>query len=212
MTKAENTKWLLKTGIIPVVRASSADEALKIVEAIYAGGIDVIEITMTVPGAIPLIATLADKFKGSVLLGAGTVVTTEAAEGAIKAGAEFILSPNLNTDVVEVTKSADKISVPAGLTPSEVVAAWQEGADFVKIFPCGNVGGASYLKALKAPFPDIPMIPTGGVSTTTIHDFFDAGASAVGVGGDLVDKKAIAEGKWDVITEKARQFVAAMKR
>ena len=210
MSKAENVKWLLKSKIIPVVRASSRDEASKIVDAILAGGINVIEVTMTVPDAIPLLATLSKKYKGSVLLGAGTVLDADAAEGAIGSGAEFIVSPNLNLGVVEATRKHDKISVPAGLTPSEVVSARQEGGDFVKVFPCGAMGGASYVKALKAPFPDIPMIPTGGVSIKTIRGFLNAGAVAVGVGGELVDKRAIRDGRWDVISANAKTFIDAI--
>jgi 2-dehydro-3-deoxyphosphogluconate aldolase/(4S)-4-hydroxy-2-oxoglutarate aldolase len=203
---------ILESGLVAIVRAPSADEALQIVEAIHAGGVGVIEVTMTVPGAIPLLEVLSKKIGSKVLLGAGTVLDPETARACILAGAEFLVSPNLNPKVIELTRRYSKVSIPAGLTPTEVITAWESGADFVKVFPCGNLGGADYLKALKAPLPQVDMIPTGGVGLDTLAGFFKAGASAVAVGGELVDKKAVQEKKWDVITATARKFADAVKQ
>lgn len=210
MGKAESVRTIVETGIVPIVRAGSSEEALKIVEAIQAGGLRTIEITMTVPGAIRLLESLSGKIGGDVLLGAGTILDPETCRAAILAGAEFIVSPNLNPKVIEMTRRYSKVSVPAGLTPTEVVTAWEAGADFVKIFPCGTVGGPDYIKALKAPLPQIEMIPTGGVNLQTAAAFLKAGAAAVAVGGELVDKNAVKEKRWDAITETARKFGAAI--
>jgi 2-dehydro-3-deoxyphosphogluconate aldolase/(4S)-4-hydroxy-2-oxoglutarate aldolase len=201
-----------ESGLVAIVRASSADEALQAVEAIHAGGVEVIEVTMTVPGAVPLLETLSKRIGGKVLLGAGTVLDPETARACILAGAEFLVSPNLNPAVIALTRRYGKVSVPAGLTPTEVVAAWEAGADFVKIFPCGNLGGADYIRALKAPLPQVEMVPTGGVSLENVASFFKAGAAAVAVGGELVDKKALQEKKWDVITANARKFAEAVRQ
>jgi 2-dehydro-3-deoxyphosphogluconate aldolase/(4S)-4-hydroxy-2-oxoglutarate aldolase len=201
-----------ESGLVAIVRASSADEALQAVEAIHAGGVEVIEVTMTVPGAVPLLETLSKKIGGKVLLGAGTVLDPETARACILAGAEFLVSPNLNPAVIALARRYGKVSVPAGLTPTEVVAAWEAGADFVKIFPCGNLGGADYIRALKAPLPQVEMVPTGGVSLENVASFFKAGAAAVAVGGELVDKKALQERKWDVITANARKFAEAVRQ
>jgi len=202
---------IAESGLVAIVRAPSADEALQVVEAIHAGGVGVIEVTMTVPGAVPLLETLSKKIGGKVLLGAGTVLDPETARACILAGAEFLVSPNLNPKVIELTRRYSKVSIPGGLTPTEVVAAWEAGADFVKVFPCGNLGGADYLKALKAPLPQVEMIPTGGVGLENLASFFKAGAAAVAVGGELVDKKAVQEKRWDAVTETARRFAAAVR-
>ena len=212
MSKNDHVKRILDAGLVAIVRAPSADEALQVVEAIHAGGVDVIEVTMTVPGAVPLLETLSKKIGGKVLLGAGTVLDPETARACILAGAEFLVSPNLNPKVIAVTRRYSKVSIPAGLTPTEIVSAWESGADFVKIFPCGALGGADYIKALKAPLPLVDMIPTGGVSLDNVAGFFKAGAAAVAVGGELVDKKAVQEKKWSVITANARKFAEAVKQ
>ena len=197
---------------MPVVRASSAEAALQAVEAITNGGIHIAEITMTVPGAVRVLEKLADRFGDRVLLGAGTVLDPETARTCLLAGAQFIVSPNLKPATMEMTKRYSKPVFPGALTPTEVLAAWEAGADAVKIFPCGNVGGAKYIKALKGPFPQIEMIPTGGVNLETIGDFFKAGACAVGVGGELVDAKLIQQGRFDAVTKRARQFLAAIAK
>jgi 2-dehydro-3-deoxyphosphogluconate aldolase / (4S)-4-hydroxy-2-oxoglutarate aldolase len=197
-------------GIVPVIRADSADTALRIVDALVAGGIRTLEITMTVPDAIGAIKAVADRFGSSVLLGAGTVTSRALAEGSLDAGAEFLVTPCVVPDVIAVAKERDVAVLPGAMTPTEVFTAWSSGGDIVKIFPASNVGGASYLKALKGPFPQIPLCPTGGVNLQTIGEFVKAGASAVGVGGELVSKAAIDAGDYDKITELAKQYVAAL--
>ena len=212
MSHVDNVKRVKDAGLVAIVRAPSADEALATVEAIHAAGVSVIEVTMTVPGAIGVLEKLAAKLGGKVLLGAGTVLDPETARACILAGAEFLVSPNLNVKVIELTRRYSKVSVPAGLTPTEVVTAWEAGADFVKIFPCSAMGGADYIKALKAPLPQVEMVPTGGVSLENCGTFFKAGAAAVAVGGELVDKKAVQEKRWDAVTKTAQAFADAVRK
>jgi 2-dehydro-3-deoxyphosphogluconate aldolase/(4S)-4-hydroxy-2-oxoglutarate aldolase len=211
MDKAQIVKQLEELGLVPVVRASSADEAMQVIEAIKAGGVNVLEITMTVPGAIKVIEKVADKYGSEVLVGAGTVLDPETARACLLAGAQFIVSPALNLDTIAMCQRYSAPVMPGVLTPTEVVTAWGAGADIVKVFPCGSMGGASYIKNLKGPFPQIKMVPTGGVSLTTAADFIKAGAVALGVGTDLVDVKAIREGNPQIVTERARQFVQLVK-
>jgi 2-dehydro-3-deoxyphosphogluconate aldolase / (4S)-4-hydroxy-2-oxoglutarate aldolase len=210
MTKADVMVRIRELGVIPVVRAQSADEAAQAIEAIRAGGVDVLEITMTVPGAVVLIDELGRRYKDAVV-GAGTVLDPETARACILAGARFVVSPSLNLDTIACCHRYGVPVFPGALTPTEVVAAWQAGADMVKVFPCGAVGGASYIKALKAPLPQIDLVPTGGVNLKTAGDFVRAGASALGVGADLVDTKALREGQAAIVTERARQFVEIVK-
>ena len=198
-------------GIIPVVRAQSAAEAMKAIDAIREGGISILEITMTVPGAVGVIEEVSQQYGSDVLVGAGTVLNGETARACIRAGARFVVSPALNLETIEVCRGLGVAVMPGALTPTEVVQAWSAGADFVKVFPAGAVGGASYLKSLKAPLPQIELVPTGGVSLKTAADFIKAGASALGVGADLVDVKAIREGQQHLITERAREFVRIVK-
>jgi 2-dehydro-3-deoxyphosphogluconate aldolase/(4S)-4-hydroxy-2-oxoglutarate aldolase len=207
MNKTAVLKRIRDTGLIPVVRAESSDQALRAVAALKAGGLDVLEVTMTVPGAIGVIQTLDREYGAETLIGAGTVLDPETAEACIHAGAQFIVSPALNEETISFCRAQDVAIFPGALTPTEVVRAWKAGADAVKVFPAGAVGGASYLKALKAPLPQIELIPTGGVSLKTAADFIRAGAMALGVGADLVDIKALREGKALLITERARQFL-----
>jgi 2-dehydro-3-deoxyphosphogluconate aldolase/(4S)-4-hydroxy-2-oxoglutarate aldolase len=207
MNRTAVVKSLVDVGLVPIVRASSSEEALKVVEAIRAAGVSTVEITMTVPGAIRVLETLSGELGGKVLLGAGTVLDPETARLAILAGAEFLISPALNVKVIEMTRRYSKVSIPAGLTPTEIVTAWEAGADFVKVFPCGAMGGADYIKALKAPLPHVEMIPTGGVSLETASAFLKAGAAAIAVGGEIVDKKAVREKRWEVVTDNTRKFV-----
>ena len=207
MKKTEVIQRIRSTGLIPVVRAESADLAMRAVEAIKAGGVDVLEVTMTVPGAIDVIAKLAATFGTEVVIGAGTVLDPETANKCIQAGAQFIVSPALNEETISFCRRNDVAVFPGALTPTEVVRAWNAGADAVKVFPAGAVGGASYLKALKAPLPQIELVPTGGVSLKTAADFIKAGAMALGVGADLVDTKALREGHDQLITERAKQFL-----
>jgi len=210
-----NKSWVLQRirdiGLVPVVRADSADQAKRAVAAIMAGGVSVLEVTMTVPDAIGVIEQLAKAFGGEALIGAGTVLDPETANKCIQAGAQFIVSPALNEETIAFCRARDIAIFPGALTPTEVVRAWNAGADAVKVFPAGAVGGASYLKALKAPLPQIELVPTGGVSLKTAADFIKAGAMALGVGADLVDMKALRDGNDQLITERARQFLEIVR-
>jgi len=212
MSALETLRTITEVGMVPVVRAPSADLALQAVEAIYQGGVRAAEITMTVPGAVGVLEKLAGRFGGKILIGAGTVLDPETARVCMLAGAEFIVSPSLRLATIEICKRYSVAICPGALTPTEVLAAWEAGADVVKIFPCGNVGGAKYIKALKGPFPQIEMIPTGGVNLETIGDFLKAGACAAGVGGELVDVQSMKQGRFDVLEERARQFLAAVAK
>jgi len=211
MTKSEVIQRIRAVGVIPVVRASSAEEAIEAVEAIMSGGVTVLEITMTVPGAVKVIAELVKRFGDEATVGAGTVLDPEVANACISVGAQFIVSPALNLETIKYCRDQDIPIMPGALTPTEVVTAWDAGADFVKVFPCGAVGGASYIKSLKAPLPQIELVPTGGVSLKTAASFIEAGAAAIGVGADLVDVKAILAGQPEKITEAARAYVAAVR-
>lgn len=211
MNKTDVIKQIRDIGIIPVVRATSADEAMRAIDAIREGGVSVLEITMTVPGAISVIEQLAKNYGSDVLVGAGTVLDPETARACILNGAKFIVSPALNVETIECCRRYGVAVMPGALTPTEVVQAWTAGADFVKVFPAGALGGASYLKALKAPLPQIELVPTGGVSLKTAADFIKAGASALGVGADLVDLKAIRDGQASIITERAKQYVEIVR-
>lgn len=201
---------MIEIGIVPVVRTASADSAYKAIEAIYRGGIRAAEVTMTTPGAVKVLEKLADEFGDKMVLGAGTVLDPETARICMLAGAQFFVTPALNLATIEMAQKYSRPICPGALTPTEVLAAWQAGADIVKVFPCGNVGGAKYIKALKGPFPQIEMIPTGGVSLTTTADFLKAGACAVAVGGELVDAKTIQAGAYEVFEERAKQYLAVV--
>ena len=211
MNKAEVIKQIKDVGLIPVVRATSADEAMRAIDAIREGGVSVLEITMTVPGAVGVIEQLTKKYGSDVLVGAGTVLDAETARACMLSGAQFIVSPALNMETIECCRRYGVAVMPGAMTPTEVVQAWTAGADLVKVFPAGALGGASYLKALKAPLPHIELVPTGGVSLKTAADFIKAGASALGVGADLVDLKAIRDGQAALITERAKQFVQIVR-
>jgi len=200
-----------EVGLVPIVRAPSPEDAFKAAEAIAAGGIGIAEVTMTVPNAIRVMERVAERFGDKVLLGAGTILDPESCRAALLAGAEFIVTPSLDVRVIEVARRYSKVCIPGALTPTEVVAAWQAGADLVKIFPCGPVGGPQYLKALRGPFPHIDFVPTGGVNLETTPAYIKAGAAAVAVGSELVDVKALREGRLDSITANARQYVEAVR-
>ncbi|MDE3200674.1 MAG: bifunctional 4-hydroxy-2-oxoglutarate aldolase/2-dehydro-3-deoxy-phosphogluconate aldolase [Acidobacteriota bacterium] len=201
-----------RVGLIPVLRAKSVAQAHAVVKAMLAGGVTVVEVTMTVPNAVSLLAELKREYGGDVLLGSGTVTTADEAKATIDAGAEFVVSPSLHADVIAATKAAGKISIPGSLTPTEVITAYRAGADYVKIFPCSAMGGAPYLKALLAPFPFLKLIPTGGVTIASAADFLKAGARALGVGSDLVNLTAVDEGKPEVITEAARKYLEVLRQ
>ena len=205
-------KRIREIGIIPVVRASSGDEALIAVDAVAAGGIPVAEVTMTVPGAIEIIRQVAKSRGSEILVGAGTVLDADTAKRCIEAGAEFIVSPGFDLETVRCVKSEGKLMMAGALTPTEVIAAWKAGSDFVKVFPSGQVGGAAYIKALRGPFPQIPFVPTGGVNLTTAADFLAAGVAALGVGGELVQPAALKNKKPELIVDAARKFVEIVAR
>jgi len=211
MTKSEVIQRIRDIGVIPVVRASSAEEAIEVVEAIKAGGVSLLEITMTVPGAVQVIEQLAKRFGDEAIVGAGTVLDPETARACIDAGARFIVSPALNLDTITFCGQQDVPVMPGALTPTEIVTAWNAGADFVKVFPCGAMGGASYIKSLKAPLPQTELVPTGGVTLATAATFIQAGAAAIGVGADLVDVKAIRAGHPEKATAAARAYVEAVR-
>jgi 2-dehydro-3-deoxyphosphogluconate aldolase/(4S)-4-hydroxy-2-oxoglutarate aldolase len=210
-TKSEVLTGLRQGGIVPVIRAESSAIAVKVAEALVAGGITTLEITMTVPDALVAIRDVRARFAGQVLLGAGTVTSRALAEGALEAGAEFLVTPCIVADVLNVAHERNVAVLPGAMTPTEVFAAWSAGGDIIKIFPASNVGGASYLKALKGPFPQIPLCPTGGVNLQTIGEFIKAGADAVGVGGELISKAAIDRGDFAQLTGLARQYAAALR-
>jgi 2-dehydro-3-deoxyphosphogluconate aldolase/(4S)-4-hydroxy-2-oxoglutarate aldolase len=203
---------ILDIGVVPVVRTLSAESAVLAIEAVYRGGIRAAEITMTVPGAIKALEKLADAFGDKLVLGAGTVLDPETARICMLAGAQFFVTPALNLKTIEMAKRYSKIIMPGALTPTEIVTAWEAGADFVKVFPCGALGGAKYIRALKAPLPHIEMVPTGGVSLENTADFLRAGAAAVAVGAELVDAKTITEGRYEVFEERARKFLAEVAK
>lgn len=210
MKKDEVRQRILEVGILPVVRAKSSAEAGFAAQAVSRGGIPIVEITMTVPGAIGVIAELVRNMP-EVLVGAGTVLNAETARRCLDAGAQFLVSPGLDVETVKLAVRENVVIAAGALTPGELMAACSAGADFVKIFPCAQVGGASYIKALKGPFPDVPLIPTGGVNLDTIPNFIAAGAAAVGVGGELIDRNAMQSGDAAIIENLARRFVEAVR-
>ncbi len=212
MTKDEAKRCIIEVGIVPVVRASSPAEARVAIEAVYKGGIRVVEITMTVPGAVEIIREVVKSHGPDVLVGAGTVLNAECARRCLDAGAQFIVSPGLDLKTIEFTQKEGVLVMPGALTPTEVIAAWNAGADFVKVFPCGNVGGPKYIRALKGPLPQIPLIPTGGVTLENAAQFILAGSEALGVGGELVQTAALQAGKPEIVTEAARRFVEIVKK
>jgi 2-dehydro-3-deoxyphosphogluconate aldolase / (4S)-4-hydroxy-2-oxoglutarate aldolase len=209
--KEKALRHIRDVGLIPIVRTPSADDALRAAEAIISSGIGIAEITMTVPNALRVMEQVAKRFGDQVLVGAGTILDSENCAAAIAAGADFIVTPSFDSRVIETARKHDKPCLPGALTPTEVLAAWRAGADLVKVFPCGPVGGPKYIKAIKGPFPQIELVPTGGVSLDTTAEFIRAGASAVAVGGELVDLKALRAGNQDAITAMAKKFLEAVR-
>jgi 2-dehydro-3-deoxyphosphogluconate aldolase/(4S)-4-hydroxy-2-oxoglutarate aldolase len=203
---------ILDEGIVPVIRVASAQEAFEVSRAIKEGGISVIEVAMTTPGAMDAIKEASQKFGKEVLLGAGTVLDPETARAALLNGAKFLVSPSLNLEVIKMSNRYGAVVIPGALTPTEILTAWEAGADLVKVFPIAQVGGPAYLKAIQAPLPHIPLVPTGGVNLQNAGEFIKAGAAAIAVGGELVDKKAAAEKRYSVISENAQKFLAEVKK
>ncbi len=211
MEKRDIFNRMIEEGLIPVVRVTSAQEAMDVADAIKEGGVSFIEITMSVQGAIDVIKELTKKYKDDIVMGAGTVLDTETARAALLAGAQFIVSPTLNLDLISLAHRYSAVVIPGAMTPTEILAAWNAGADMVKVFPAAQLGGPEYLKAIRGPLPQILLVPTGGVNLQNAGAFIKAGATALGVGGELVDKKAIQEKKFQVITENTRAFLKAIK-
>ena len=210
MRKEQIVEKLREIGLVPVLRAESEEQALGIASVIAAGGVTVLEITMTVPGAIRVMSRLT-KDRPDILIGAGTVLDAETARMCMLEGAQFVVSPALNLATIEMCHRYSIPVLPGALTPTEVVTAWQAGADVIKVFPASALGGAKYLKSLKAPLPQVEMIPTGGVSLATAKEFLEAGSFALGVGADLVDTKAMADGKPEKITESAKKYLEIVR-
>lgn len=212
MTREEVRKRVLEVGIVPVVRATSARHAIAAAVAVAAGGISIVEVTMTVPGALDAITQVIKTLGDEVLVGAGTVLDAHAARQCFDAGAQFLVTPGLDLGTVQVAKDTGKLIMAGALTPTEVISAWKSGADFVKIFPASAVGGAAYLKALRGPLPQVPLVPTGGVNLNTAADFLRAGAAALGVGGELVLASALHNSDVSQITALARKYLEIVQQ
>lgn len=211
MTKEQVRARVIEVGIVPVIRADSTKKAIAAAEAIAEGGISVLEVTMTVPGAIDAIRHAVKNHGHKVIVGAGTVLDARTANECFDAGAEFLVTPGLDIETVKCANAAGKLIMAGALTPTEIVAAWRAGADFVKVFPASAVGGASYIKALRGPLPQIPLVPTGGVNLNTAADFLRAGSAALGIGGELVSSSALNSGDMTRITELAKQYLAIVR-
>ncbi len=209
--KNDAVERILSVGVVPVIRAPSPELATAAIDAVRAGGIDVIEVTMTVPGAIGLIASLVRKYATEVVIGAGTVLDVETARACTSAGAAFVVSPIVDEPTIASCRTYGVPVLPGALTPTEIIRAVRAGADMVKVFPCGAMGGASYIRSLKAPLPQVHLVPTGGVSEKNVADFIHAGAAAVGVGADLVDIEKLKAGDAATVTERAQRYVTAVK-
>jgi len=209
--KEKNLQEIINCGVVAIVRVASAQEAVEVCMAVAKGGVKPIEVTMTVPGAVDAIKEFKSVVKDEVLVGAGTVLDPETARAVILAGAEFVVSPTLNLEVIEVCRRYSKIVIPGTFTPTEILTAWEAGADIVKVFPA-TVGGPKYLRDIMGPLPQIRLMPTGGVNLENTPDFIQAGAVAVAAGTSLVDKKAVSEKNYDLITETARKFCEAVKQ
>jgi 2-dehydro-3-deoxyphosphogluconate aldolase/(4S)-4-hydroxy-2-oxoglutarate aldolase len=193
-SKQRTLERIRDVGLIPILRTASAEDAWRAAEAVLSTGIGIIEITTGVPNALAVLERIVARYGQAVLPGIGTVLDPDTCRAAIAAGAEFIVAPNCDPAVVAAALEAEKACIPGALTPTEVVAAWQGGADLVKVFPCGAAGGPAYVRALRGPLPEIPLVPTGGISLANIRAYMDAGVAALGVGGDLIGGRALADG------------------
>jgi 2-dehydro-3-deoxyphosphogluconate aldolase/(4S)-4-hydroxy-2-oxoglutarate aldolase len=211
MSKTDHLQRVLDGGIVAVIRATSGDQLVEVAQALLSGGVEVMEVTFTVPGAVRVLERVSDRLGDKIVLGAGTVLDPETARAALLAGAQFIVSPNTNVDVIRMCRRYGKLAMPGALTPTEVVTAFEAGADVVKIFPC-DLGGPAYLKALHGPLPHIPLMPTGGITLENAADYLKAGACALGVGGSLVEAKTVEKGDFGRIEELAKRFVEAVKK
>lgn len=210
MNRTSPLDRVLNLGLVAIIRSPSGDQLVEAAEALLAGGIDVVEITFTVPRALAVLEAVRHRLGDKVLLGAGTVLDPETARAALLAGAEFIVTPTVNTRVIELCRRYDKLVMPGGFTPTEILTAWEAGADIVKVFPA-EIGGPAHLRAIRGPLPQIRLLPTGGVTLQTLPEFVSAGACAVGLGTALVEKAALENRDFARISERARQFVSAMQ-
>jgi 2-dehydro-3-deoxyphosphogluconate aldolase/(4S)-4-hydroxy-2-oxoglutarate aldolase len=208
--KEEQLQLMTDTGVVAVIRASASAELMSVIEALKKGGIRAIEVTMTTPGALDVIRETTERFGDEVLVGVGSVLDAETARMAMLAGAEFVVGPVLSLDVIRVCRRYDKIVIPGAFTPTEILAAWEAGADVVKVFPATRLG-PSFFKDVLGPLPQVRLTPTGGVTVETAPEFIKAGAVFVGAGGALVDRKAVAQGRFDVVTETAERFISAIR-
>ncbi|MEW6357068.1 MAG: bifunctional 4-hydroxy-2-oxoglutarate aldolase/2-dehydro-3-deoxy-phosphogluconate aldolase [Planctomycetota bacterium] len=211
MTKSEQMAFMVESGVTAVIRAKDSSQLVKVAEAIEAGGVVSIEVTMTTPNALAVISEVAKKMGDRVLIGVGSVLDPETARAAILAGAEFVVAPTLNMDTIRLCRRYSKVVIPGAFTPTEILTAWEAGADFVKVFPATALG-PGYIKDIKAPLPQVELVPTGGVTAENTGDFIQAGAAMVAAGSSLVDKAALAAGKFDAITETAKKFIAAVQK
>ncbi len=202
---------ILEIGIVPVIRADSVEDACRVVDALYDNGIAIVEVTMTVPDAPAVMQRVSQKYGSKLLLGAGTVLNAEQAQRCVDMGASFLVSPGLSLAVLHYAKSEDLLAIPGVLTPTEVMAALAEGVEVMKLFPCGSVGGAAYLKAMRGPFPNVSFIPTGGVSASNAAQYFAAGAVAIGVGGELVSAAALRSGDLTPIHQAAQALLREVR-
>jgi 2-dehydro-3-deoxyphosphogluconate aldolase/(4S)-4-hydroxy-2-oxoglutarate aldolase len=211
MSRHEDLSRVLQSGIVAVIRSTSGEQLVEVAKALYEGGVDVLEVTFTVPRALEIISAVQKALGNKILLGAGTVLDPETARAAFLAGAEFLVSPTVNLDVIRMGNRYDKLVMPGAFTPTEILTAWEAGAQVIKVFPA-DIGGPAYLKTLHGPLPQVRLLPTGGVNLNTIGDFLKAGACAVGLGGALIEPKAVASGDMARITSLAQQYVAAVKQ
>ncbi len=211
MTKLEQMQRIEACGIVAIIRANSANELIKAAEAIHTGGVNVIEVTMTTPNALQVISDVSSAYRDAVLVGAGSVLDAETARAVMLAGAEFIVSPVTKPDVIEICNRYGKVVIPGAFTPTEILAAWEMGADYVKVFPSSGVG-AAYIKDVKAPLPHIPLVPTGGINAENAAEFIAAGATSLGVGSALVNNQLIEDGEFELLTERAEKLIAEVQR
>ncbi len=211
MEKREILNRMVSEGFIPLIRATSASEAIDVADAIKAGGAGFLEITMTVPGAIEVVKELSLKYKDTIIIGAGTVLDPETGRAALLAGAQFIVSPTINLDLISLAHRYSIVVIPGAMTPTEILAAWNAGADLVKVFPAAQLGGPDYIKAVRGPLPQVLLMPSGGVNRENAGAYIRAGAAVVAAGGELVDKKAVKQGAFHIITKNTRAFVRTIR-
>jgi len=211
VTKFEQMEKIENSGIVAIIRNDTNHDLIQVVDAIHSGGIDVVEITMTTPGALDTVGSVTKRYGSNLLIGVGSVLDTETARMAILSGAEFIVSPITKPDVIELCNRYGKVVMPGAFTPTEILRAWELGADYVKVFPA-DIAGAPYIKAVKAPLPQISIIPTGGIGLNNAAEFVTSGSAALGVGSTLVNKQTIAQKQFKKLTEISQKLVAAVKK